>query len=380
MARLVRTEQQLRTHARVLAAARTEFLRHGFSDTTVDAVAARAELTRSTVYSVFPTKTALYLAALTDHTTIAARALDTYAGPPSRPARTATDAVHAFATQWLRQLQPTEPGTTATGGMRVSALFADLVPLAVTRLRAPLSGLSALTAALVALALRDLERRHPARDHAGPAHDYRPVSEATLATLLATTIAPWTAPQADLAHIPDQCARYAAQHTGTYPATSDAQHVNHVVHEGGSAVRLRPLPWSPLRGHDLLHDTPADLYRDQYVLFTGLHAAPAIVEQLAVLPARTPLTVVVVTGPDRDVEPLTQLLLGLTCRALRRIFPADFLPVLQVVLDTSGTLALAARILDATPDTLTAVTVSAQQLTWRADDATALAALLTGRR
>ncbi|WP_280314313.1 TetR family transcriptional regulator [Nocardia wallacei] len=51
MAHPARREQQHGTRTRVLTAARTEFLRHGYTNASIDAVAARAELSRATVYA-----------------------------------------------------------------------------------------------------------------------------------------------------------------------------------------------------------------------------------------------------------------------------------------------------------------------------------------
>ncbi|WP_280316641.1 helix-turn-helix domain-containing protein [Nocardia wallacei] len=81
MTHVTRIEHRDRTRARVLTAARAEFLRHGYTHTSIDAVAARAELTRGTVYAHFPSKPALYLGVLTDHATSAA-----HVAPRPRPA------------------------------------------------------------------------------------------------------------------------------------------------------------------------------------------------------------------------------------------------------------------------------------------------------
>lgn len=262
MTYVTRAEHRDRTRVRVLAAARAEFLRHGYTHTSIDAVAARAELSRGTVYTHFPSKPALYLGVLTDHATSAVLpAPETSAGTEAPGlARNPAEAVRGFAAQWLRQLQPRDPEPdTDPGTVRVSALFADLLPLAVTSpaLRAPLTGLSALTAAVLALALHDLDPRHPAADH-------RPVAETTIATLLAATIAPWSTPHADLRYIPDQCAHHATQITST--ATPAAEEAEPNERGEGSAIAVGPLPWCPPGGHDLLHDGPAHLYRDQLLL------------------------------------------------------------------------------------------------------------------
>ena len=50
MVRLTRAQQQERTQAAVLAAAREEFTEHGYAEAKVDRIAERAELTRGAVY------------------------------------------------------------------------------------------------------------------------------------------------------------------------------------------------------------------------------------------------------------------------------------------------------------------------------------------
>ncbi|NGN69983.1 TetR family transcriptional regulator, partial [Streptomyces sp. A7024] len=66
MVRLTRAQQQERTRAAVLTAARAEFAERGYAAAKVDGIAERAELTRGAVYSNFPSKRALYLAMLAD--------------------------------------------------------------------------------------------------------------------------------------------------------------------------------------------------------------------------------------------------------------------------------------------------------------------------
>ena len=55
---------QQHNRARVLAAARAEFIERGFRDTKIDAITERADLTRGEVYSNFPSKRALYFVVL----------------------------------------------------------------------------------------------------------------------------------------------------------------------------------------------------------------------------------------------------------------------------------------------------------------------------
>src|ERR1700749_1623123 len=64
MGRLTRAEAQEGNRAKVLAAAREEFVERGFREAKIDSIADRAELTRGAVYSNFPGKRALYFAVL----------------------------------------------------------------------------------------------------------------------------------------------------------------------------------------------------------------------------------------------------------------------------------------------------------------------------
>ncbi|WP_335991649.1 helix-turn-helix domain-containing protein [Glycomyces sp. MUSA5-2] len=113
MARLTRVEQQARTRAAVLAAARAEFTEHGYAAAKVDRIADRADLTRGAVYSNFPGKRALYLAvlvALVEEGGDGPAAGSSAGAPP----RTAEDALTRFARAWLARLPPA--ADSAPGG------------------------------------------------------------------------------------------------------------------------------------------------------------------------------------------------------------------------------------------------------------------------
>jgi AcrR family transcriptional regulator len=60
--RLTREQSKAQTRQRLLDAARTVFLRHGYHATTVDAVAEEAGFTKGAVYSAFAGKADLFLA------------------------------------------------------------------------------------------------------------------------------------------------------------------------------------------------------------------------------------------------------------------------------------------------------------------------------
>lgn len=108
MVRLTRAQQQERTRANVLAAAREEFTEHGYAPAKVDRIAERAELTRGAVYSNFPSKRALYLAVLIDM--VENMVENTVTEPPASLA----NALGRFARIWLERLPLA--GDTASGG------------------------------------------------------------------------------------------------------------------------------------------------------------------------------------------------------------------------------------------------------------------------
>jgi len=160
MSRLTRAETQERNRAKVLAAARDEFVRSGYREAKVDRIAERAGLTRGAVYSNFPGKRALYLAVLAEHL---ARPLD---APHWALGRTVADALGALARSWVARLP-------LTGEPR--PLDADLVPevLADETVRRPYAQLTRLGAVLLGLTLEELR----------PGRRLVRVAEAALTTL-----------------------------------------------------------------------------------------------------------------------------------------------------------------------------------------------------
>src|SRR5690242_5142318 len=106
MVRLTRAQQQERTRASVLAAAKAEFTEHGYALAKIDRIAERAELTRGAVYSNFPSKRALYLAVLID-------LVESVREEAPTPPASLEDALENFARVWLERLPL---GGSAWGG------------------------------------------------------------------------------------------------------------------------------------------------------------------------------------------------------------------------------------------------------------------------
>ena len=144
MVRLTRAQQQERTLAAVLAAARDEFAEHGYVEAKVDRIAERAELTRGAVYSNFPGKRALYLAVLVDMVEGSAAGEVPRSSPPSAAA-----ALETFARVWLER-RPLAGDTPAAGHLQLRSLagVVDNEPA-----RTALAQVAGLEALLLALAL-----------------------------------------------------------------------------------------------------------------------------------------------------------------------------------------------------------------------------------
>src|SRR5690606_31990048 len=116
MVRLTRAQQQERTRAAVLSAAREEFAEHGYAAVKVDRIAERAELTRGAVYSNFPGERALYLAVLVELVESELAGAPASAGAEPDPGD-AAEALGAFARSWLERLPFAEDGQ-APGRLR----------------------------------------------------------------------------------------------------------------------------------------------------------------------------------------------------------------------------------------------------------------------
>jgi AcrR family transcriptional regulator len=114
MARLTRAQQQVRTRATVVAAARAEFASFGYTEARIDRIVARSGLTRGALYANFPSKRALYLAVLLD--------LDGgEATAPMESGQDVADLVEAFARVWLERL-PLVSDAPADARLRLRSL------------------------------------------------------------------------------------------------------------------------------------------------------------------------------------------------------------------------------------------------------------------
>jgi AcrR family transcriptional regulator len=139
MVRLTRAQQQERTRAAVLAAARQEFTEHGYVDAKVDRIAERAELTRGAVYSNFPSKRALYLAVLFDLVGHAASSLSSRAGSRRRARRVEWRKCGVTRILGCRTNSSDEPERRPRAGPRghADALAGDRSPVRGARSRRP---------------------------------------------------------------------------------------------------------------------------------------------------------------------------------------------------------------------------------------------------
>ncbi|MET9863777.1 TetR/AcrR family transcriptional regulator [Streptomyces smyrnaeus] len=313
MARLTRAQQQERTRAAVLVAAREEFAEHGYADAKIDRIAERAELTRGAVYSNFTGKRALYLAVLTE---TAER--DTAAAElPVESPDSAGQALGAFARVWLERL-PLAGDTPGSGHLQLRSLSGvlDTAPT-----RAALAELVRFEALLLALALEPL-----------PGADARMVRRAALAlTLLHGAAglaenAPGVGDPFDLAD--------AAEHLAGTALTDDAEppHLPFVP-----PARPAEDQWAAPGGlRDEITGRPIDLGDDGVIVTLGVARLSAAEEAVRAARSGDEVTIVVVTGDPAETGRLARLRLLDLVGCLRRVFAAGELPRARVVFDDDG--------------------------------------------
>ena len=341
MVRLTRAQQQERTRASVLAAAREEFTAHDYAAVKIDRIAERAELTRGAVYSNFPSKRALYLAVLID----LVESADT--GEPPEPAaspRSTAEALGAFARAWLERL-PLVDDTASGGRLQLRSLTGVLDDAG----RAMLAQLARLEAVLLATALESSE---PARA--------QPVRRVRLAELVLTLLdgsghlaatAPGFGDSFDVAR--------ACEHLAGIDLadTWDPPHLPY-------AAPAQPCAdtWDPPAGlADEIGGGRLDFGGDGLIAVLAPGRVAAAEEAIRSAAPGQQVTVAVVTEDRAETGRLLRLRVADLVGCLRRVFPAAAWQRLRLVIDPE------------------ARTPSALGLNW-ADDETEAAAHLSGGR
>jgi AcrR family transcriptional regulator len=325
MVRLSRAQQQERTQAAVLAAARDEFTEHGYAEAKVDRIAERAELTRGAVYSNFPGKRALYLAVLVDMVERSA------AGEvPSSPASVA-EALGAFARVWLERL-PLAGDPPAGGHLQLRSLagVVDDEPA-----RTALAQVTRLEALLLGLAL---ESRGPRRG--GAARRVR-LAELVLTLLHGSghlaELAPGFGDPFDVALACQELARIDLSDTW------DPPHLPFVAPAEPCQDTWAP----PAELTDQLTGRRAGLDEDGVLAFLGTGRLEAAEEAVRAARPGDRVTVIVLTSDPAEVGRLVRLRVGDLTGCLRRVFAPGQWPRLRLVLDDGALVASAVGLPDA---------------------------------
>jgi AcrR family transcriptional regulator len=312
--RLTRAQQQERTRAAVLAAAREEFSERGYAEAKVDRIAERAELTRGAVYSNFPSKRALYLAVLID--------LVEQAGTGTRPASPPgpAEALGAFARAWLERL-PLVDDPPADGRLQLRSLagVVDDGPA-----RTALAQVTRLEALLLALAL---ESRAP--------HHARQVRLAELVLTLLNgsghlaELAPGFGDPFDVASACDQLAGIDLADTWDPPYLPSV-----------APARSCQDPWAPAAAlPDLLGGRRVGFDADGVIAVLGTSRLEAAEEAIRAARPSDRVTVAIVTSDPAEIGRLVRLRISDLTGCLRRAFAADAWPRLHLVLDDRALLA-----------------------------------------
>ncbi|WP_033400239.1 TetR/AcrR family transcriptional regulator [Actinokineospora enzanensis] len=317
MARLTRAEQQARTRASVLDAARAEFVEHGYAAAKVDRIAERADLTRGGVYSNFPGKRALYLAVLVDlvERPEPARRL-------SAPDSVAS-ALSAFARRWLERL-PLVEEPAAGGRLQLRSLVGVVDD---EHGRAVLAKLAQVEALLLAIGLESGEPAAPRRVR---------LAELVL-TLLAGSgfqaeLAPGTGDPFDRARACAHLADLDLADTWAPPYLAFVR----PAHPCRDA-------WDPPTGLvDRISGAPADLGADGSITVLGALRLGAAEEAVRAAWPSDRVTIVLVTADAAETGALVDLRLGDLIACLRAVFPLSVWQHIRLV--TSGGALVAAAL------------------------------------
>jgi AcrR family transcriptional regulator len=328
MLRLTRAQQQERTRAAVLAAATAEFADHGYLEAKVEQIAERAGLTRGAVYSNFPSKRALYLAALLDQ---AERRRPTVTAE-QRPPVSLAGSLDAFARSWLHHLPPAGDDGPVLRRLQLGEL-AELSNDEPSR--SALVQVAHLEAVLLALALEALAP-------AGTTPE-RQVRRAQLVLrllngpgLLADSAFDFGDPF-DIAQ--------ACQHLGRLPLADrwDPPHLPFVR----PARRCRDAWQPPAELPDLLTGRQVGFHEDGVIALLGTSRLSAAEEVIRAARPGDRITVAVVTADPAEAGHLVRLRIGGLVQCLRQAFAPGAWPRLHLVLDEH---ALLARAVDAPAD------------------------------
>lgn len=325
MVRLTRAQQQERTRAAVLAAAKAEFTEHGYALAKVDRIAERAELTRGAVYSNFPSKRALYLAVLID-------LVEAGVGEPPTPPESLDDALENFARVWLERLPL---GGTAWGG-RLQLRSLDGV-LDDEHSREVLAQVARLEGLLLAIALEAGEPPRRVR-----------LAELTLTLLEGAShraeIAPGFGDPFDVTHACRHLADIKFGDTWAPP------HLEFVTPAKPCADS-----WDAPEGLvDQIGGRPVDLTSDGLVVVLGARRLGAAEEAVR---SGEPVTIVVVTGDTAETGRLVRLRITDLVAGLRRVFAPETWQHVRVVLDDDALVASALGVADPGDETEVAVRV-----------------------
>lgn len=334
MSRLTRAQTQERNRARVLDAARDEFIQHGFREAKIDRIAERAGLTRGAVYSNFPGKRALYFAVM------AQEALRPLEPPHWEPGRTAADALGALARAWVARLP------LVSEEMRLGS---DLIPevLADERIKRPFAQLMRLNAILLGLTLEGLR----------PGGRLVRVAETALTALQGSRQLAAAAPGfIEPFNVVAACTQLAELDLGD----------RWLVPELSARAWPVDAPWNPPRAINLVTGKAARLDGDGVIAVLGLHRASAAEDIVRAAPG-TDVTAVLVTSDPDELATLTRLMIADLISCLRQAVSPDALPRLQIVCDEAGVLASAAGVSAVSDATETVIRVAGGRIVGRAD-------------
>ncbi|GAB2884487.1 TetR/AcrR family transcriptional regulator [Streptomyces mayteni] len=342
MARLTRVQQQARTRAAVLAAARREFIEYGYGPAKVDRIAERAELTRGAVYSNFPGKRALYLAVLVEMVE-RAHPSEPAARPDSPP-----DALGRFARAWLERL-PLVDDSAAGGRLQLRSLVGvvDDGPS-----RAVLTGIARLEALLLAMGLEDVEP--------GAAPRRVRLAELVLTLLggsgLLAELAPGFGDPFDRTRA---CEHLAGLDLG------DVWAPPHLPYVAPAEPCLDG--WDPPSGLvDRIVGGEVDLGVDGLVTVLGAGRLAATEEAVRAAAPGEQVTVVVVTDAPAETGGLVRLRISDLAGCLRRVFPPEAWRRLRLVVDDEARVATAVGLTGVDDETEAAVRIRGGAIVARA--------------